>query len=86
MRHDAREERIGLRSLLVGVGVERVARGVGELGDLVQAHFAQLGADRVANVQRAQVLPERVLAFGLEREVTVSARVPDARDGGEHVG
>ena len=50
-----------------------------------RSHFAQLRADGVADVQGAQVLPERVLAFGLEREVAVRAGVPDAGDGGQHV-
>ena len=79
VRHDAREERVGRGGFLVGVGVEGVAGGVREW--VMSSRVTSRRSERhgVADVQRGQGLPERVLALGLEREVAVRPGVPDAR-------
>ena len=74
MRDAPGEERVRRGGLLVHVGVERVARELREVLDVVERDLPQLRGDLIADAQLGERLAERVDAGIRRRAPAATAR------------
>src|SRR5690625_2397717 len=85
------EEWVGHGGFFVDVRVELISGLLGEVQDLLQADVAQFRGELITNAQGIQRLAEWVFALALvdlltSDGVSLGTLVPNAGDGGEHIG